>query len=103
MAALGRLPDRKHKFDVTPPCHTGAMSFGHDDQGLDGVADAVLRIDCAECELQHTDTCSDCVVTFLCDRSPGDAVTIDLAEERAIRMLADVGLTPGLRHVRRSS
>jgi hypothetical protein len=79
------------------------MSFGDDDQVLDGVADAVMRIDCAECELQHSPACEDCVVTFLCDRSPGDAVTIDLAEERAIRMLADAGLAPGLRHVRRTS
>jgi hypothetical protein len=79
------------------------MSFGHDDQGLDGTADAVMRIDCAECALQHSPACEDCVVTFLCDRSPGDAVTIDLAEERAMRMLADAGLAPGLRHVRRTS
>ena len=79
------------------------MSFEHDDQGLDGVADAVLRVDCAECERQYTETCNDCIVTFLCDRAPGDAVTIDLAEERAIRMLADAGLAPGLRHVRRTS
>jgi hypothetical protein len=79
------------------------MTFGHDDQDLDGVADAVLRIDCAECDFENTAACEDCVVTFLCDRSPGDAVTIDLAEERAIRMLADAGLAPGLRHVRRTS
>ena len=79
------------------------MSFGREDQGLDGVADAVLRIDCDECALQHTETCADCVVTFLCDRSPGDSLTIDLAEERAIRMLAKAGLAPGLRHVRRTS
>ncbi|MEL7210240.1 MAG: hypothetical protein AAGK32_18750 [Actinomycetota bacterium] len=65
-------------------------------------ADAVLRIDCAECALEHSDACQDCVVTFLCDRTPGDAVLIDLAEERAMRMLADAGLAPGLRHRRRS-
>lgn len=76
-------------------------SPAHDDR-LSGVADAVLRIDCGECALHHSDACDDCVVTFLCDRNPGDAVTIDLAEERAIRMLADAGLAPGLRHVRRT-
>jgi hypothetical protein len=72
------------------------------DADLTGIADAVLRIDCGECALQCSSACDDCVVTFLCDRSPGDAVTIDLAEERAIRMLADAGLAPGLRHVRRT-
>jgi hypothetical protein len=83
------------------------MSFDDDgpgpDRDLDGVADAVLRIDCAECALEGTDACRDCVVTFLCDRAPGDAVTIDLAEERSIRLLAEVGLVPALRHVRRTS
>ena len=73
-----------------------------DDRDLEGAADAVLRIDCGECVLDGTDACQDCVVTFLCDRVPGDAVMIDLAEERAIRMLADAGLAPGLRHRRRS-
>ena len=60
-----------------------------------------VTIDCATCCMRGTDACADCVVTFLCDRSPGDAVTIDLAEERALRMLAEAGLAPGLRHVRR--
>jgi hypothetical protein len=79
------------------------MSLDDHENGLDGRADAVLRIDCAECALEGTDACGDCVMTFLCDRSPGDAVTIDLAEERAIRLLAEAGLAPGLRHVRRTS
>ena len=78
------------------------MTLENHEADLSGVADAVLRIDCGECALQDTATCDDCVVTFLCDRVAGDAVTIDLAEERAIRMLADAGLAPGLRHVRRS-
>ena len=30
-----------------------------------------------------TDTCSDCMVSFLVNRSPGDAVVIDVAEEQA--------------------
>ena len=55
------------------------MRSGDDRHHLDGVADAVLRIDCDDCLLQGSDACDDCVVTFLCDRSPGDAVTIDLA------------------------
>jgi hypothetical protein len=78
------------------------MTFRTDDHASAVSADAVLHIDCGECALEGTDACEDCVVTFLCDRSPGDAITIDLVEERAIRMLADAGLAPGLRHTRRT-
>jgi hypothetical protein len=52
--------------------------------------------------MQHTDTCADCVVSFIVDRRPGDAVVIDVEEERAVRMLADAGLVPELRHRRRA-
>ncbi len=42
--------------------------------------------------------CDDCVVSFVVGREPGDAVIIDVAEERAVRMLARAGLVPELRH-----
>ena len=45
-------------------------------------------------------TCDDCIVTFLCSREPDDAVVIDVAEVRALRLLADSGLAPPLRHRR---
>lgn len=60
-------------------------------------------ISCAECSLEHTPACHDCVVTFLCGRDPHDAVVVDVAEARALRTLADVGLVPELRHRRRTS
>ena len=63
---------------------------------------AVLTIDCGTCELHHTSACNDCVVSFLCDRSAGDAVVIDVAEARAIRLLGTSGLVPELRHRRRT-
>jgi hypothetical protein len=47
--------------------------------------------------MQHTSTCSDCVVTFICD-SADSAVMFDLAEQRAVRLLASAGLVPTLRH-----
>lgn len=59
-----------------------------------------FTISCEDCTMRATAACDDCVVTFLCDRRPGDAVTIDLAEERAVRLLSDVGLAPRLRHRR---
>ena len=61
-----------------------------------------LTIDCDECAMQGTDACADCVVTFICSREPGEAVVVDVAEERAIRLLSGAGLLPELRHVRRT-
>jgi hypothetical protein len=60
-----------------------------------------MRIECDECVMQHSAACDDCVVSFLVQREPGDAVVIDADEERAVRMLARAGLVPRLRHVAR--
>ena len=57
-----------------------------------------FTISCADCTMRDTATCDDCVVTFLCGREPDDAVTVDLEEQRAVRLLADAGLVPRLRH-----
>jgi hypothetical protein len=61
-----------------------------------------LTIDCDDCAMQGTDACADCVVTFICSRQPGEAVVVDVAEARAIRLLSSAGLLPRLRHVRRT-
>ncbi len=61
-----------------------------------------MLIDCDECVMQRTDACDDCVVTFISGREPGDAIVIDVEEERAVRMLARAGLVPALRHVARA-
>ena len=57
-----------------------------------------LTIDCDECSLQATDACDDCMVTFLLGSARSTSVVIDMAEARAVRMLGDAGLVPGLRH-----
>ena len=62
-----------------------------------------LTIDCDDCCMQGTSACHDCVVTFICGREPDDAVIIDAEEERAVRLLAQAGLVPDLRHQRRTS
>ena len=62
-----------------------------------------LTISCDECELQRTSACDDCVVAFLLNREPNDAIVIDVAEVRAVRLLSDAGLVPSLRHRRRVS
>ena len=51
----------------------------------------------------ESDHCGDCVVTYLCDpvssdRAPQTAVVFDLAELRAVKLLAEAGLVPALRH-----
>jgi hypothetical protein len=56
-----------------------------------------LTIDCDCCQLQGTDACDDCVVSFLLEREPDDAVVIDADEARAMRMLERAGLVPSLR------
>ena len=63
--------------------------------GLDPAGD--LTIDCDCCTLRHTDACDDCVVSFLLEREPEDAVVIDADEARAMRMLERAGLVPTLR------
>jgi hypothetical protein len=74
------------------------MARSHDHDAADGV----LRIDCDVCTMQDTACCDDCLVTFICSREPGEAVVIDVAEARALRVLSDAGLLPASRHVRRT-
>lgn len=49
--------------------------------------DVALTIDCDRCTLQHTDACRGCLVSFVLDREPGDAIIIDADEARALRVL----------------
>jgi len=60
----------------------------------------VTTISCEDCQMQHTEVCADCIVSFICSRAPDDAVLIDADEARAMRAMADVGLVPRLRHRR---
>jgi hypothetical protein len=59
-----------------------------------------MHIDCDECQMRRTEACGDCVVTFILGREPGDALVIDVEEERVIRRFTRVGLLPDLRHRR---
>jgi hypothetical protein len=53
-----------------------------------------VTIDCDRCVLQHTSACTGCLVSFVLDREPGDAVIIDADEARALRVLNRAGLVP---------
>ncbi len=59
-----------------------------------------FTIDCADCTHQHTSVCEDCVVSFIVGRQPEDAVVVDVEEARAVRLLEQAGLVPGVRHAR---
>jgi hypothetical protein len=73
-----------------------------------------LTISCDECRLDGTSACDDCVVSFLLSddlgsRSAGEtnwrpmteAVIVDAAEARAMKLLHSAGLVPTLRFERR--
>ena len=64
------------------------------------MSDDTITIDCDTCIMRRTDACNDCVVTFLESIEPRTAVVVDVGELRALRLLADQGLVPRLRHRR---
>lgn len=59
-----------------------------------------IIITCDSCVMRHSHHCDDCMVTFLCgsEEAPPDAVVFDIAEVRAVRLLAAAGLVPSLKH-----
>lgn len=57
-----------------------------------------LTVDCSTCVMRETPACDDCMVTFICDRDPSDAVIITIDELRAMRTLSEGGLMPDLKH-----
>ena len=57
-----------------------------------------LVISCDTCVMQETDACDDCLVTALCGGREEPAVVFDLEEQRALRLLANAGLVPTIRH-----
>lgn len=62
-----------------------------------------VSFSCDECDLEATSACEDCVVTFLLDPPVRRAIVVDVAEARAVRLLAGAGLVPELRFRRRVS
>lgn len=64
------------------------------------MAAEAITISCDDCVLVGTSGCESCVVSFLLERDPADAVVIDAAEARAVRLLQRAGLVPDLRHER---
>jgi hypothetical protein len=65
--------------------------------------DIELTIDCEGCTGRQLNACGDCVVSFILEREPDDALIIDAAEARAVRLLGNAGLVPPLRFERDAS
>ena len=57
-----------------------------------------LVISCDTCVMDGSAACADCVVTHLLAPAVREAVVLDLAELRAMRLLAQAGMVPTLRH-----
>ena len=76
---------------VTPPRDHARMS---------NLTDGSITIDCDECVVRDSGACESCVVSFILGREPQDAVVIDVAEHRALRLLSRSGLVPKLCHRR---
>ncbi|HEY7439006.1 MAG TPA: hypothetical protein VIC35_06375 [Acidimicrobiia bacterium] len=87
------MTDREDQDHGNLGCNPGDHETSSRDTGY--------TIDCASCVMHDTAACDDCIVSFIVTREPGDAVVIDVAEERAVRWFQSAGLVPSLRHVSR--
>ncbi len=65
-------------------------------------AEPALMIDCDACEMQFSDQCDDCLVSYLVGHEEGTPVMLDEDEKQAVDLLADAGLVPPSRFVQRS-
>ena len=61
---------------------------------------ANLVIACDDCAMQCTATCDDCVVSYVLrvDDEQPESLTLDVAEARAVRLLAQAGMIPALQY-----
>ena len=89
--------------DSVPPVPVGVTLLSTPPTPATGPQDQSFTIDCADCLHRGTDTCDDCVVSFIVGRQPDDAVVVDADEARAVRLLEVAGLVPGVRHARQAS
>ena len=90
------------KFDATPLRPVVQIGIGSLDDSMSENRVDDFVISCDDCVMKHTRTCGECIVSFICDREPGDAVVIDAAKVRALRLLHEAGMVPDLR-LQRSS
>lgn len=70
----------------------------NDDMNDDMNSSNTVSIDCGDCVMAHTSACDDCIVSFIVNREPGDAIVVDADEERVLRLFGGAGLVPQSRH-----
>jgi hypothetical protein len=61
-----------------------------------------MLIDCDECAMQHTSACDECIVTVLLADQYRRRLEIDNAEVIALDNLADAGMVPHLRLLKKA-
>lgn len=61
-----------------------------------------MLIDCDDCVMQHTTACDDCIVTVLLETGAPRRLELDDQESEAVANLAEAGLVPELRLLRRT-
>ena len=61
-----------------------------------------MLIDCNDCRMQDTPACRDCVVSFVL-HDADEPVAVDEDQAQVLQLLAEEGMVPSLRLVRRSA
>jgi hypothetical protein len=102
LAGAGRS---RPKRQVSHPCGKvlGAEFEPRSVQLMSASNPIPLSIDCGDCVMAQTAACSDCIVSFIVNREPGDAIVIDVDEQRTLRLLTNAGLVPKSQHRTRAS
>jgi len=93
-----RDPVPTHRTDVSTGIQADVRAAAARVATGPGRGDGAFIIDCADCAHRGTAVCDDCVVSFIVGRVPEDALVVDAAEARAVRLLERAGLVPGVRH-----
>lgn len=83
-----------------PPDPTRHPSLGFGARASVPDRRASLVIACDDSAMQCTATCNDCVVSYVLhvDDEQPEPLTLDVAEERVVRLLAQAGMIPALRY-----
>ena len=68
------------------------------DTPVSASGEPILVISCDTCVMRNSDACGDCMMSVLCESEESGAVVLSLDELRDIRLLAQAGLVPTLRH-----
>ncbi len=66
------------------------------DRDETSIEEESLLIDCDLCEYSGSETCNDCLITYLC-RPDRNSVVIELSDIRALSTLSRSGLVPRLK------